>query len=224
MKYKNRMIPIRLALLLLCMLPVTAYAHEVPDESKKGTIIVEMEYSGKAVTGGTLTIYRVGQIQENDGNYSFVKTSIVEKFSGNYNDISTASLSEDLAVFVKEHNIPFYATVKNSDGKADFTNLDLGLYLVVQTEASDGYEPMKPFLVSIPMNESGHYVYEVNAEGKFQLYQKPKPTTPSNPPDPTLPQTGQLNWPIPVLAVLGLSMFSVGWMLRFGRKKDSYEK
>lgn len=69
------------------------------------------------------------------------------------------------------------------------------------------------------MNEDGHYIYEVNAEGKFQLQQKPEPTEPTKPADSTLPQTGQLNWPIPVLVVLGLAMFSVGWALRC-RKKE----
>lgn len=75
-----------------------------------------------------------------------------------------------------------------------------------------------------PMNESGHYVYEVNAEAKFQLHREPKPTTPPKPSEPTLPQTGQLNWPIPVLVISGLCLFSAGWILRFGRKKDSHEK
>lgn len=33
----------------------------------------------------------------------------------------------------------------------------------------------------------------------------------SLPPSPRLPQTGQLNWPIPLLALLGLSFFTWGW-------------
>ena len=224
MKYKNRIVASLLAVLLLCVLPVTAYAYETPDESEKGTITVEMKYDGKAVTGGTLTAYRVGQVQEDDGNYRFAQTPAMETFSGNYDDISSAKLAEEVAVFVKKNEIPAYQVVENTEGKAVFTNLELGLYLIVQTKASDGYEPLKPFLVSVPMNENGHYVYEVNAEGKFQLHQEPKPTTPPKPSEPTLPQTGQLNWPIPVLVVLGLSLFSTGWLLRFGKKKDSYEK
>lgn len=35
---------------------------------------------------------------------------------------------------------------------------------------------------------------------------------------PKLPQTGQLQWPIPVLAVLGIILFTIGWILYFGRK------
>lgn len=222
MKYKKRVAGLLLCVLLLCTLPVTTYAHEVPDENKKGEITVEMCYDDKAVTGGILTAYQVGQIQENDGNYSFVKTTSMEGFSGNYGNISDPELAGDVAAFVEEKNVQACATAENEAGKVVFTDLELGVYLIVQTEASDGYELLNPFLVSIPMNEDGHYVYEVNAEGKFQLYQEP--TTPTKPSEPSLPQTGQLNWPIPVLAVLGMTLFSVGWVVRFGKKKNSYEK
>lgn len=35
-----------------------------------------------------------------------------------------------------------------------------------------------------------------------------------------LPQTGQLNWPVPVLICVGLALFVVGWVLFFRRKKE----
>lgn len=227
MKYIKQIFSLFLALSLLCTASVTAYAHEVPDGGRKGTVTVEMVYDGEAVTGGTLTAYRVGQIQEYDGNYAFVKTDAMAAFGGSYEDITSAALAESIAAFVQEKQLPAYGTAKNQNGKAVFADWELGLYLIVQTEASEGYEPIRPFLVSVPMNEDGHYVYEITAEGKFQLYQEPETTTPSKPskpPETTLPQTGQLNWPIPVLAVTGLCLFSAGWILRFGRKKDSYEK
>lgn len=213
-----------MALCLLCMAPVAAYAHEVPDESRKGTITVEMEYEGQAVTGGTLTAYRVGLVQESDGNYSFGKTNAMKSFAGSYEDIESADLAESIAAFVEKEQISAYATAQNQNGKAVFADVELGLYLIVQSEASEGYEALNPFLVAVPMNEGGHYVYEITAEGKFQLEQKPEPVTPDDPSDPTLPQTGQLNWPIPVLAVLGLCLFAAGWLLRFGRKKERYEE
>ena len=50
------------------------------------------------------------------------------------------------------------------------------------------------------------------------------PTTeiPETPPplDPTLPQTGQLNWPVPALAVLGMALLAIGFLV----KRNSYEK
>ena len=227
MKYIRQICSVLLALCLFCMTFVTAYAHEVPDGNRKGAITVKMEYDGKAVTGGTLTAYRVGRLRESNGNYSFGKTDATAAFTGSYEDITSAELAESVAAFVEENKVPAYGTAKNQNGKAVFSDLELGLYLIVQTDASEGYEPLVPFLISVPMNEDGHYVYEVSAEGKFQLEQEQEPDTPaapSVPSGPTLPQTGQLNWPIPVLAALGLCLFSVGWALRFGRKKNGYER
>ena len=219
MKWNNR-IALLLAVCLLCLLPVSVYASEPLDESQKGSITVEMNYDGQAVTGGTLKAYQVGRVQQENGDTFFVKTNPMAGFPGDFSDVSTPKLAEDIAAFVQEHHVEPCAVSENRDGTAVFSNLELGLYLIVQTESSDGFEPLKPFLVSVPMREDGHYVYQVNADGKFQLHQEPQPTTPTKPADPTLPDTGQLNWPIPVLVLLGLILFSAGWILRFGKKHD----
>ncbi len=248
MRYRNRIAAMLMCILLLCGLHVTLYAQE-PQETK-GKITVKMKYDGKAVTGGALTVYRVGDAAEENGDFTFFKTDAMGGFSEEFDDISDPKLAEDVAAFVEAKDLSAYAEAENQEGKAVFTNLDLGLYLIVQTESSDGYEPLKPFLVSVPMNENGHYIYEVNAEGKIQHPQGQNPSVPFDPNDPSnpngpsdpnapsnpnapgnpnassdpteepLPQTGQLNWPIPMLAASGLLLFAVGWLLRFGRKKD----
>ncbi len=223
MKFK-RFFAALLAAWLAYLSSPAAYAHEIPDKSKHGSITMKMEYNGKPVTGGVLTAYYVGSVQENDGDYSFVKTPDMASFPEDYASLDSPGLAADMAAFVKKNALPGCAQAKNQVGKAVFSDLELGLYLIVQSEASVGFAPISPFLVSVPMNENGHYVYDVTTEGKFQLYQKPKPTEPTQPTDPKLPQTGQLNWPVPVLAVLGLLLFSAGWTLRFHRKRDSSEE
>lgn len=217
----------RFAILLLCALLCAfsgaAYAHEVPDENQKGTIIVEMTYDGNAVSGGKLLAYRVARIVENDGNYGFEALEPYEVGEINQENLNTPELA---AAFAEQISGDGIEPTVSEDGLVRFENLDLGLYLIVQTEAADGFEPLNPFLVSVPLFEDGHYVYEVNAEGKFQLHQEtPLTEAPTeSPTNPGLPQTGQLNWPIPLLAALGLGLFSIGWMLRFGRKKNNYEE
>ena len=306
-----------LSLCLLCPLLGTVRAYEAPDLTKTGSITVEMRYEGEPVTGGALSAYYVGQLQDNGGGYSFVKTPEMADFSGSYSDITSPKLARDLADFVREQGLPARADVKNEKGEAVFSDLALGLYLILQTEPSDGFEPISPFLVSVPMNQGAGYIYDVTANGKFQLDQTPEPSespkpsespnpsespkpsespepsespkpsespnpsespkpsespnpsespepsespnptesptpsetpgptppaespeptppvestppaTPSEPPkpdEPKLPQTGQLNWPIPVLTAAGLLLFSIGWFLRFGKRKDSYEE
>lgn len=219
MKWNNR-IALLLAVCLLFLLPVSASESEPVDENTKGSITVEMRYDGQPVTGGVLNAYQVGQVQTVEGVTLFVKTDPMADFPGDFSDVTVPKLAEDLAAFVQEHDVEPCAASRNWNGTAVFSNLDLGLYLIVQTQPSDGFEPLTPFLISIPMREDGSYVYHVNADGKFELHREPEPTTPTTPPDPTLPDTGQLNWPIPVLVLLGLLLFSAGWVLRFGKKHD----
>lgn len=221
MKRIRSMIALLVVLVLCCF---SVYAHEVPDESRTGTITVEMTYNGNAVLGGELTAYRIGEIHEDDGNFSFVKTVAMAEFPQSYEDINSAELAKEIAAFVAQQEIPPYASAQNSDGKAVFADLELGLYLIVQTERSAGYEPLNSFLVSVPMCESGHYIYEINAEGKFQPIQEIPPTEPPTPDDPKLPQTGQLNWPVPLMALFGMFLILAGWILRSGGKKARYEK
>lgn len=210
-----------IAALLLSAFSMTVYAHETPDESRNGTITVEMKYDGKAVTGGKLLAYRVARLVEEDGSYGFEALAPYEVAELSQENLNTPELAAAFAGQLSGEGITPAAA---EDGLVSFENLELGLYLIVQTEACDGFETLKPFLVSVPMNVDGHYVYEVNAEGKFQLHQQPEPTAPTESPEPDLPQTGQLNWPIPALAALGLCLFCIGCALRFVRKKNSDEK
>lgn len=38
-----------------------------------------------------------------------------------------------------------------------------------------------------------------------------------------LPQTGQLTWPIPWMAAVGMTLFALGWWMYFGRREDDTE-
>lgn len=227
MRIKKRLSALLFTLLLCCAFCVPAYAHEVPDMTKAGSITASMTYEGEAVGGGSLTFYRVGDVSEDDGNYSFTLT---EDFAGSglaLDNIADAALAEDLAEYADANRISGTTVEIGSDGQVTADNLTLGLYLAVQTEAADGYEAVSPFLVSVPMYENGAYIYNVNAEPKMEPL-SPSPAAPEEPETPAepspgtkLPQTGQLNWPVPVLTVLGLCLILAGWELRVG--KQSYE-
>ena len=211
-----------LCALLLCCSGVTAYAHDVPDPDHPGSINISMRCGNFAVPGGTLTLYRVGDIHEEDGNYSFVPSASFTGCVDAFDDIQAPALAQKLADYAKENKIPCRTLDINERGKITF-NVEPGLYLLVQEKAAEGYLPASPFLVSVPMNENGSYVYDVDASPKVELEEAPLPTPTPTPKPPTLAQTGQLNWPVPVLAILGLCLFSLGWLMRFG-KKNSDEK
>ena len=189
---------------------------------------------------------------------------------------------------------------ENKDGVATFEDLRTGLYLFTQSaeQASPGYYPVEPFLVSVPVydNEYNYHVEAFPNEHEVKIYVKfrlmaiepdppgpapkpdpdppgpdPKPDPKPDPdppgpdpkpdpkpdPDPTpdpkpapdpdpepqieqwareylaeppslkepeavprLPQTGQLNWPVPILMAAGAVLFFAGLILRQHEKKD----
>lgn len=219
----------RLALLLallLCCFGEVALAGDALDLSRTGSICIAMRYNGTAVSGGTLTLYRVGEVKESGGDYSFVPTGDFADCGYSLAKPDSAALARALASLAKNYS----GTTKTiaSDGTVKFDNLELGLYLLVQETAADGYAAVEPFLVTVPMFENGAYKYEVDAGPKVELKANSGDSGDDDAPghggggDEKLPQTGQLNWPVPALATSGVFMFTLGWTLRF--RKDGNEK
>ena len=213
-----------LALLFLLALPLSAAAHPVPDESRNGhcSITVSMTYKGKAVRGGKLALYKVGDVAENDGNYSFVPVEAIRGDIPEFGDIESPELARKLAKREKKLTpVTANPVTVGKDGKATFSDLTFGLYLVVQKTAASGYRKIAPFLVSVPYLYRDEYQYEVTSQPKTDLEQEVKPTSPpsSGGGGGKLPQTGQLWWPVPVLACAGLGCIAVG-LLRRREAKD----
>ena len=215
-----------LALLFLLALPLSAAAHPVPDESRNGhcSITVSMTYKGKAVRGGKLALYKVGDVAEDDGNYSFVPVKEIQADIPEFGDIESPDLARKLAKREKKLTpVTANPVTVGKDGKATFSDLTFGLYLVVQKTAASGYRKIAPFLVSVPYLYRDEYQYEVTSQPKTDLEQEVKPTAPPSSGGGgggKLPQTGQLWWPVPVLACAGLGCIAVGL---FRRREDRNE-
>ena len=211
------------AVLLICLLPVSALAREVPDLDETGSIHVVLRdtETKEEVPGGTLTLYRVGEAVEDDGDYFFRAAGDFADCGLALDDVGSEDLAKALADYAKDHAKG--TTLPVPQGGAKFAELSTGLYLIVQEEAAQGYEKANPFLVTVPMQEDGVYKYDVDASPKTSVKKAPATTT-TPPKDSTLPQTGQLNWPVPVLTIAGLLLFAAGWALCFGKRKDGHAK
>lgn len=218
-----------LALLLLVCLPLSAAAHPVPDERKDGhcSITVTMTYQEKALPGGTLALYKVGDVEEEDGNYSFVPVAAIRGDFAQFGDIQSPELAGKLSK-LEDKLTPVTPLPQKvgENGKVTFSELPFGLYLVVQKTAPAGYSKTEPFLVSLPYLEEGEYQYDVASQPKTDLERDvtTKPTTspttkPASSSGGKLPQTGQLWWPVPVLACGGLGCIVVG-LIRKRRAGD----
>lgn len=275
---RKRLAAVLAALTLLVWCAAPAVALEVVDLSRTGSIKVSLYDSetSEAVGGGTLTLYRVAKVQKDNANLSFVYTNGFEDCGVELGDLSEGELAGRLAEKIAA--TAESTTVEISDfGTAEFGDLEVGLYLVVQATAAEDYNVINPFLVSVPIQENGSYVYDVDALPKVgtaakktpeppdtpdkpdtpdtpdkpeeenpntpvapgpdnpdgwvlgangeKIYRNPEAPSPDNPNGHVmgahgLPQTGQLNWPIPVLAVTGVVLVAAGIRLKKGTRKD----
>lgn len=205
------------ALALVVCLAAPAGAQEMLDLERKGSITVNMVFQGERVPGGSLGLYRVGDIAERNGSYFF---QLNEDFQGSGADVSDptkAETAKTLEEYAKKSGAEKTMRIVREDGTVVFQELEPGLYLVCQEKPAKGFNPIVPFLISVPMNESGYYVYEVDASPKVAL--TPAPTEPPTKPTyPDIPQTGQRVWPVGALGALGLALFGFG-LLAAGKRR-----
>ena len=211
---KKRIITCLIVLLLVGSLTVSA--HEVPDLTQKGSIAFCMDWEGVPLNGGTLTMYRVGDIVEDDGDYSFAAVPGLKNPVPD--DLNDPALAASMVAAAENAGLESI-TVSVENGEAVFTDVAPGLYVVIQKKAAEGFSPLSPFFISMPQFRDGRYEYDIAADPKVSLEPEPteptqpKPTEPK-PPVPSLPQTGQLWWPVPVLFCAGLVLILFGLIRR----------
>lgn len=137
------------ALALLLMLAPRGMAME-----ERGSVRLDILIEDMAVTCGAVTMYQVGHpVQEG--------YRIVEDFGGGIvqrTDAESPHLAQWLAQSAGEGGT---ALLLDADGDAVFSNLEDGLYLIVQTEAMDGFYSVTPQLVMLPREENWNVTVEL---------------------------------------------------------------
>lgn len=215
-------------IMMMAALTVSAsdeHALKQPDYNRMGSVSVTIKTaSGDKVGGGKLTLYKVADARYDNGNNVFVLTSVFAGSKADLTKIETEKngapqLAKDLAKYAADNKISgMEKAVDQTSATAAFPGLSLGVYLCVQTEAPEGYEPIAPFCVTVPFWDGNALLYDVDASPKPQpiisCTPTPSPTpTPTTPPPP-IPQTGQLWWPVPLLGFLGAALFITGCVIR----------
>lgn len=211
-----------IVLAVLCCRMTTA--QEVIGNDLTGSLSITMNYKGQAVNDGELILFQVARLYKSDEQNAFVLTDDFSDCGILLTDISFAEFADKCAVFAAENNVEGMSKEIGADGKVYFDNLSTGLYLIAQKSVTLGdFSPISPFLVSIPEEKDGKYIYDIDASPKIEL----KKNTPPNEditkpkPDTLLPQTGQLNWPIPLLATAGLVLLILGWHMCLGKVRTN---
>lgn len=162
---------------------VTASAAE-----NRGSIQIELDTDDLPVINGAVTLYQVG-IRIEEGY------RITENFGGGIVRQSDAD-SDKLALWLAESaDEPGMRMLLDADGNAVFSELEEGLYMLVQTERIDGFYPIYPILLSIPQEDVWNQ----------KILREPVPVVTE------IPKTGQS--PIPFLGILGMLLSGTGLLL-----------
>ena len=180
---RHRLAAVLLAVCLVvcCALPAFATSASLVS-GRLGSLHVRLydTHNDVPLRGGELTLYQVAAVKRTGGSLSYAYTGDFTGCGVPLGDLSDSTLADQLAKYLP--TVPAVAAQQNVDeeGYADFTKLPQGLYLVMQTEASHGYEAIKPFLVSIPLPDGDSWIYDVDATPKVGAT---IPDTPETPPD-----------------------------------------
>lgn len=220
---KKKILSFLLVLMLLRSMAFAVSAESpVSDLTKNGSLTLTISYGGKELSGGKLNLCKVADIEiVEEYKYRFVLIPALRECKADMEKVADPEVAKEI-LKVAEKKPMSRITTPIEKGKAEFPNLPVGLYLVWQEEGdeTDGYSPMQPFLISVPRLQDGKYVQNVVAKPKVPIETEPtEPPPPPPPPPPRLPQTGQLNWPVPVMAVLGGALLVLGMILCSGRKR-----
>lgn len=156
-------------LLILCLISfnnVKADVSNIVDFNNKGSIEIELKVKEENTTieGASITIYKVALANEENHNLTL---DFIDEFS--LCNLSKDNLDTNSIDKCLDNNNDGITLITNKDGIVKFNNLDLGLYLVKQTNRVDNYSKIEPFLVMIPEVIEDKWVYDIKAKPKTDI-------------------------------------------------------
>lgn len=163
-------------LLMLAMFITDNNLVQAIDFNETGSITVTLQDDDGNLLGGSLMLYQVADIEEIDGKVSYRFTNDFVDCGIDLTDLNKNGLADHLLGYATAKQLE--GTLKEADknGTVLFKPLTSGLYLIVQKDTMEGYYPIAPFLVSIPMFDEveNDWSYHVTANPKIQ----PRPDVP----------------------------------------------
>ena len=204
-----------LALFLAWTAPLTAAAsnrEQFPDIERLGSITATFTYYDKdsgetlPVSGGnSVGLFKVANVIIDDGfryvvDPRFASVGEIPSTSEELDRLNI-ELASKMAKIAENLDFDHGPVEMDSNGTASFSDLEIGLYLVMQAKQGTGDK-----------NFVGTWRYDVNAQSKPIGIAWIPPESPDNP--KKLPQTGQLWWPVMALGAAGAAFIIAGVAVR----------
>lgn len=144
----------------------------IVDFTRKGNISITLESkdNNEYIEGAEISLYHIALAKEENYNLKLEYVSELSECSVSLSNLEDEKLSNEISKCITME-MPSLKQNTNKNGNVKFENLDLGLYLVMQTNIVDGYSKVDSFLVMIPKNIDNKYIYDIEATPKTEIYQ-----------------------------------------------------
>ena len=155
------------------MITVDAKENHTVDFSRKGSMEVTLHEMSEDtyVEGAEITIYKIADAYLDGVNLAFKYTDEFSSCSVSLDDLTIDDLSKKITLCVKPESVGT-SLITNDFGTVIFNDLDLGLYLVSQTNKVEGYSNIDSFLVQIPKVIDNSWTYDIIANPKTDIYKE----------------------------------------------------
>lgn len=212
---------------ILCLAATSVFASDTeikPEDT--GSICYDFNGFDPAIVSGSLELRRVA-----DFDFASKTATMCPGYEDAVSDparLFEKDMAETLLNYAEIAGLPAETLELGEDGRIFVSDLPQGVYLVSQTTPFEGYEPLLPTLISIPMRSAGEWTLELKPVPKLEpipeinteptesteatVPTQPSTTEPETPPE--IPKTGQINWPIPMLLMGGCFLILLGICLR----------
>ena len=167
----RRMAALLTALLLACCFGTTAFAYEAVDTGQETSLTVYFGKDGNGFSNVEFQVYRVAEVS---AGAKFTLTGDFSDYPVRVNGLDSSgwrALAQTLESYAARDSLsPRQTEETGRDGKAVFSHLETGLYLVTGDRYRQGrytYTP-EPFLIALPtLDEADAWVYDAVVSCKY---------------------------------------------------------
>lgn len=157
--------------LLLFLTGTSVVSANTIDFSKKGNINISLlDNDNKGISNAEITIYKIANAVLKNANLAYENIEQLNSCNIDLSKINENSITQELIDCVdKNANFKKTATT-NDEGIVSFDDLDLAIYLVVQSKKVPGTSSIDPYMISIPQIEDNSWIYSINSIPKSDIY------------------------------------------------------
>lgn len=143
----------------------------IVDFTRKGSISITLEdlEENLPIKEAEISLYHIANATEENHNLKFIYTEELKECEIPLTNLEDDTLASSLSNCIKDETTSIKGK-SNEDGIAKFNDLDLGLYLVTQTNKVEGYSSFDSFLIMIPQIENNNWIYDLKASPKTEIY------------------------------------------------------